>query len=39
MISKQKIIENIPNVLKTVNISGYGQKHQGKVRDIYILGD
>lgn len=39
MISKQKIVENIPNVLKTVNIVGYGQKHQGKVRDIYILGD
>ncbi len=38
MISKKKIIENIPNVLKTVNISGLGKKHQGKVRDIYILG-
>ncbi len=36
MISKQKIIENIPNVLKTVNLSGFGKKHQGKVRDIYI---
>lgn len=39
MISKQKIIENIPHVLKTVNISGLGKKHQGKVRDIYILRD
>ena len=38
MISKQKIIANIPNVLKTVNIKGLGEKHQGKVRDIYILG-
>ena len=36
MLSKQKIIENIPNVLKTVTISGFGKKHQGKVRDIYI---
>ncbi len=39
MISRQKIIENIPNVLKTVNIQGFGKKHQGKVRDIYILDD
>lgn len=38
MISKGKIIENIPNALKTVNISGFGKKHQGKVRDIYIKG-
>ena len=36
MISKQKIIDNIPNVLKSVKVSGFGQKHQGKVRDIYI---
>src|SRR3989344_8068567 len=39
MVSKQKIIKNIPNVLNSVNISGLGKKHQGKVRDIYILGD
>ena len=37
MISRQKIIENIPNALKTVNLSGYGKKHQGKVRDIYVF--
>src|SRR3990167_3524789 len=36
MISTKKIIENIPNALKTVNISGLGKKTQGKVRDIYI---
>ncbi len=39
MISKQKIIENIPNVLKTVNIPGLGKKHQGKVRDSYQLNN
>ncbi len=39
MISRQKIISNIPNALKTVNIKGLGKKHQGKVRDIYVLGD
>ncbi len=36
MISKVKIIENIPSAIKTVNISGLGKKTQGKVRDIYI---
>ena len=39
MVSKQKIIKNIPNVLNSVNIPGLGKKHQGKVRDIYILGE
>lgn len=39
MISRQKIIKNIPHVLKTVNIPGLGKKHQGKVRDIYQKGD
>ena len=37
MVSKQKIIENIPNVINSVNISGFGKKSQGKVRDIYIF--
>ncbi len=37
MVSKQKIIANIPHVVKTVNISGWGKKHQGKVRDIYVV--
>jgi phosphoribosylaminoimidazole-succinocarboxamide synthase len=38
MVSKQKIIENIPNVVKTINLpKSFGEKHQGKVRDVYIL--
>lgn len=37
MISKKKIIESIPQVLKTVNLSGLGKKLQGKVKDIYIV--
>ena len=37
MISKKKIIDSIPNVVKTVNIPSLGKKHQGKVRDIYIF--
>lgn len=39
MVSKQKIIENIPHALKSVNIPGLGKKLQGKVRDLYILGN
>lgn len=39
MISNQKIIENIPNVVKTVSLPKFGKKHQGKVRDSYELGD
>ncbi len=27
------------NVFKTVNLKGLGKKHQGKVRDYYIVGD
>ena len=37
MVSKQTIIQNIPNVLKLINLKGFGKKKQGKVRDIYIL--
>jgi phosphoribosylaminoimidazole-succinocarboxamide synthase len=40
MISKQKTIENIPNVLKTVNLpKKFGKKFQGKVRDVYVIDD
>lgn len=35
MVSEKTVIKNIPNVLKTVNISGFGKKIQGKVRDSY----
>ncbi|MBU2632680.1 phosphoribosylaminoimidazolesuccinocarboxamide synthase [Patescibacteria group bacterium] len=38
MISNNKIIENIPNVVKTVNLpKKFGKKLQGKVRDVYIV--
>ncbi|HSW97388.1 MAG TPA: phosphoribosylaminoimidazolesuccinocarboxamide synthase, partial [Candidatus Saccharimonadales bacterium] len=39
MISDQTIIKAIPNVLKTIDIPGLGEKQQGKVRDFYILKD
>jgi phosphoribosylaminoimidazole-succinocarboxamide synthase len=39
MINKQKVIENLPFALKTVNLPKLGKKHQGKVRDSYTLKD
>ncbi len=37
MISKQKVIENIPLALKIVNLTKFGKKHSGKVRDSFTL--
>lgn len=37
MIDEKTVLDNIPNSLKTVNISGFGKKYQGKVRDSYAL--
>lgn len=38
MINQQTIIKNIPHALKTVDLpKSFGKKHQGKVRDYYIL--
>ena len=37
MIHKKTIISHIPHTVKTVDIPGLGKKHQGKVRDSYIL--
>lgn len=34
---KKVVIENILSVVKKVNLKGFGKKHQGKVRDIYVL--
>ncbi len=39
MVDDKTIIANIPNVLKTVNLSGFGKKIQGKVRDLYVSND
>ncbi|MBU1000021.1 phosphoribosylaminoimidazolesuccinocarboxamide synthase [Patescibacteria group bacterium] len=39
MISRQKIIENIPFTLKKVMITNLGKRYQGKVRDNYTMGD
>lgn len=39
MFDKKTIIKNIPHVVKTVNVPKLGKKIQGKVRDIYVLGD
>src|SRR3989344_3310488 len=37
MISKRTITQSIPLALKTIDIPKLGKKHQGKVRDFYIL--
>ena len=39
MISEKAILEAIPQVLKTIDVSGLGEKRQGKVRDIYFKDD
>ncbi len=39
MIQSHTILSSLPNVLKTIDISEFGKKHQGKVRDYYILPD
>ncbi len=36
MIQSKTILKSLPHVLKTVDISGFEEKYQGKVRDIYI---
>ncbi len=39
MLQEKTIIASIPTALKTVDAPFLGQKMQGKVRDIYIVGD
>ncbi|HZJ18533.1 MAG TPA: phosphoribosylaminoimidazolesuccinocarboxamide synthase [Patescibacteria group bacterium] len=40
MISKKQIIKNVSNVFKTINLpKQFGNKHQGKVRDVYVKGE
>ncbi len=39
MIQSKTILAALPNVLKTIDLQGYGEKNNGKVRDFYILPD
>ena len=40
MLSKKKVIRSIPKSFETINLPpSFGKKHQGKVRDYYILKD
>src|SRR5579884_2521674 len=39
MIQTKTIKKALPFVLKGVDISGFGKKQSGKVRDFYIKGD
>lgn len=37
MIRSKTILSSLPNVLKTIDLRGFGKKQSGKVRDFYIL--
>src|SRR3990167_10767155 len=39
MVSKKLILDAIAHPLKGIDIPNLGTKHQGKVRDTYILSD
>lgn len=39
MVQTRTIVKALPNVLKTVDVTGLGKKQQGKVRDFYFHGD
>lgn len=39
MVPASKILSSLPDCLKTIDIPKLGKKHQGKVRDFYILPD
>lgn len=39
MIQSNKILAALPNALRTIDLPQLGKKHQGKVRDFYILKD
>ncbi|RME83476.1 MAG: phosphoribosylaminoimidazolesuccinocarboxamide synthase [Caldilineae bacterium] len=38
MLDKDQLIAAIPHALESVDLEGFGEKEQGKVRDIYRLG-
>jgi phosphoribosylaminoimidazole-succinocarboxamide synthase len=39
MIQTRTILQSLPKSLKTIDLPKLGKKHQGKVRDFYILKD
>lgn len=39
MVTESEIKNALDNVLKTIDIPNLGEKHQGKVRDFYLVGD
>lgn len=39
MVPASKILSSLPDCLKTIDIPELGKKHQGKVRDFYVLPD
>lgn len=39
MLTPNQLLQAIPNALTAVDLEGFGPKEQGKVRDIYRVGD
>jgi len=39
MVQPKTILNSLPKALKTIDLPGIGKKHQGKVRDFYVLED
>lgn len=39
MVRSNTILAALPNILKTIELPVLGKKHQGKVRDFYVLKD
>lgn len=39
MIQSKTVLEALPDALRTIDLPQLGKKHQGKVRDFYILTD
>ena len=35
MLTHEELLEAIPNVIESVSVAGWGEKEEGKVRDIY----
>lgn len=39
MISAERILEELPKSLRSIELEGFGQKRSGKVRDFYFVDD
>lgn len=39
MIQTKTLVKTLPHILETIDVAGWGNKYQGKVRDFYKVGD